>query len=166
MLGEQFYTWLRQATAEDLQRAREAIQFEIEMREQQQRMAYERHWREFPLPCIHVCQREGCQRLCSHQSNQITPIVKSSTKPQENTIARFITWIVDRCMQYYKKTSASGFPGVLFLLSVNRNPHCGMVCVGPPKFQGNKVVSNCAFNAGGARNFLESCTNEDAPVGL
>ena len=69
MLGEQFYTWLRQATAEDLQRAREAIQFEIEMREQQQRMAYERHWREFPLPCIHVCQREGCQRLCSHQLN-------------------------------------------------------------------------------------------------
>ena len=41
--------------------------------------------------------------------SQITPIVKSSTKPQENTIARFITWTVDRCMQYYKKTSASGF---------------------------------------------------------
>ena len=69
MLGEQFYNWLRQATAADLQRARDAIQFEMEMREQQQRMAYERHWREFPLPCIHVCQREGCQRLCYHQSN-------------------------------------------------------------------------------------------------
>ena len=78
--------------------------------------------------------------------SQITPIVKSSTKPQENTIARFITWIVERCMQYYikiqKKNSASGFSGVLFLLSVNRNPHCGMVCVGPPKFEGNKVVCN------------------------
>ena len=31
--------------------------------------------------------------------SQIIPIVKFNTKPQENTIARFITWIVDRYKQ-------------------------------------------------------------------
>ena len=52
--------------------------------------------------------------------SQITPIVKSSTKPQENTIVRFITWTVDRCLQYHKKTDASAFLGSCFQLMETR----------------------------------------------
>ena len=43
--------------------------------------------------------------------SQTTPIARSSTKPQESIIVRFITWTIDRRMQYYKKTSVSVFSG-------------------------------------------------------
>ena len=94
--------------------------------------------------------------------SQTTPIARFSTKLQESIIARYITWTTDRRMHYYQKGQRFRF----FLFLVIRNPHSGMVCVGPPKFQGNKVASVRSRNAGGARSFLESCTNEAAPVGL
>ena len=78
--------------------------------------------------------------------SQTTPIARFSTKLQESIIVRYITWTTDRRMQYHKKDQRFGF----FLFTVIRNPHSGMVCVGPPKFQGNKVVNVGSRNAGGA----------------
>ena len=94
MLGEQFYLWLRQATDEDLQRARGPFQFEMEMRENQLRMEHERLWREFPLPAFTPASMKDVKDYAA--TNLIIQIEKFNTKPQDNSTVSCIIPAIDR----------------------------------------------------------------------
>ena len=90
--------------------------------------------------------------------SQTTPIARFNTKLQESITVRYISWTIDRPHAIsLKKTNVS----CLFLFMGGRNPHSGMVCVGPPKFQGTKVLTVLFRSAGGCWGFLQSAFNED-----
>ena len=101
MLGEQFYLWLRQAKNEDLQRARDAIQLEMEMREDQLRMEHERLWREFPLPAFTRASMKDVSDCVV--TNPVIRTEKFSIKPQVGTIANY-TIVGIKCQQWLARS--------------------------------------------------------------
>ena len=81
--------------------------------------------------CVNVKDAKGSAPI-----SQTAPIARFSTKLQESIIVHYTTWTTGSRMHFHQKERRLMFSPLMVI----RNPHSGMVCVGPPKFQGNKVV--------------------------
>ena len=88
-------------------------------------------------------------------THQITHIERASTNLQDSITASFTIPTSDRT---HAMLSKRRWFLVFSCLEVITNPHCGMVCVGPPKFQGNKSSADDAFQVlQGAAGSPQSC---------
>ena len=67
-----FWRWLNEATVESLKDAKEAIEREIQKREDQEKQVFLQFWKDNPVPCNRRCRHhigdQQCPMPCAHTS--------------------------------------------------------------------------------------------------